>query len=208
MEWRVSAKIVSVACMRDSRHWAGVIKRSAGYAVMLFDVDGPSGTEPLSFDLNMERSSDPTLAGTLPEGRLLAIGWGFTENGQVYAARFFPNSEAEHPQHLRIPVPSGNANSVTPPVLSPAGDRLAWFVRSRRIPLGWPATHRFWTLLKTAPSWQIGLWTTRPDGSDPVEIGHYTPKDNNDCPSLLQWTPDGRSLSFRYQGALYCVPAR
>ncbi len=212
--WRTPGDLVGSAWMRDSRHWAGIVSSQTGYAVAVFDVNDNSRSAPPSFLLRMDGHTRampraaPTLAGTLPDGRLLAIDWRDTHNGQVHAARFFPDAEAEHPQNLRIPVPSEDAISLVEPVLSPAGDRLAWFVLAHLSPPGWPATRRFWSLLKVRPSTQVGLWTTTPDGGDPRAVGVYTPKGEFDYPSLLQWTPDGRSLSFRHQGALYRVPVR
>ncbi len=206
--WRTPGAIESSAWMRDSRHWAGLLRTHKGYAVRLFDVDGPSDTQSLSFDLKLDLSAAPALAGTLPDGRLLAIAWDCTGDGCVHAARFFPDAEAEHPQNLRIPVPCGNyAQPIVPPILSPDGSRLAWFVFALKVPPGWPVTRRFWTFLKKAPSGRIGLWTTRPDGADAREVGSYTPRDQFDRPTLLQWTPDGKSLSFRHQGALNKVPS-
>ena len=219
VEWQISRKPESTLWMPDSRRWVALLNGDAGYQLALFDLRDPAGINRYEFDIQARADWNgvghtgipiaPTLAGTLPDGRILAINWSAPEKGQVLTARFLPNDEVEHPRKQRIPVPAGTAAvPLLPPVLSPSGDRVAWFVSVPRTPLGWPVTAKFWALSKTTPSVQIGLWTTGADGSDPQEVGVYTRQDPDDRPSLLQWTPDGRSLSFRYHGALYVVPAQ
>ena len=200
--------------MRDNRHWASLVRWRRGYGIFLFDLDQPTLISKRILDTGSRtdwgvgNETAPTLAGTLPDGRLLAIHWSAPANGKVLTAEFLPETEVEYPRKRRIPVPAAaTAEPLVPPVLSPAGDRLAWFVAAPRTPLGWPATRRFWSLWKIGSSVQIALWTTRPDGGDPQEVGAYTQEDSEDRPSLLQWTPDGRNLSFRHHGALYSVPA-
>jgi hypothetical protein len=218
IDWPVPEGIDSEVWLRDSRGWAGVVPERAGYKIAVFDAARSESMAAYPFDVDgksdwpFNQSSlhpvTPVLAGTLDDGRLLAINWSAPVKGQVLAARFLPGAEAAHPRKQVIPVPAGTAaEPILPPVLSPTDNRLAWFVAVRRVPLGWPATQRFWSLWKTRPSEQIGLWTTRSDGSDAREIGVYTQTDADDHPSQLQWTPDGRSLSFRYDGALYTIPA-
>jgi hypothetical protein len=215
IDWRFNGNFESPVWMRDSRHWVGLSRERGEYLVDLFDLDRPNDRSEHILDVQERKEWEspggiaPTLAGVMPDGRVFAIQWSQPADGQVLTARFLPDGEVEYPRTRRIPIPAGRkAVPLLPPVLSPDGERIAWFISVPRTPLGWPATQRFWAPFKTAPSVQIGLWTTRLDGSDPNEIGVFTRRDPDDRPSLLQWTPDGRNLSFRYQGALFFVPAK
>jgi hypothetical protein len=131
------------------------------------------------------------------------------DQGEVAALSFNAGSDDTRSQNIRVPVPGGRQSTLLcPPVLSPGGDRLAWLVSVAHVPLGWPATRRFWSACHVAPIVEAGLWTTRPDGSDPLEVGECPTRSQDDQPTMLQWTPDGRDLTFRHEGALYSIPAR
>lgn len=215
IEWRLPTDIDSAAWTRDTRQLVTIVTGDSGYRMDLFDLDHVNPTTSVRVSgLNISGDpfpffTAPAFAGTLPDGSLLATLWTRPVNGRLLVGRFSPDVNADQWRTERIPVPAGRAaDLLVAPMLSPGGDRLAWFVSARRTPLGWPSTRAFWSMLKMAPSTQIALYTTKPDGSDPVEIGAYTPKDETDRPSLLQWTSNGRSLSFRHLGALYTVPAQ
>ncbi len=113
-----------------------------------------------------------------------------------------------HRYSVHAPLNGHFANSnpwYQPSVLSPQGDRLAWLIVREYTPPGQRKQR------------MIGLWVSRLDGSGMQEIGHmdYQPNDfghrgyepKKEVPQHLRWTPDGKRLSFQYQGALYTVPA-
>jgi hypothetical protein len=212
IEWPASSAPTGVAWLPDGRTFAELAYGSNGQELRVFSIDRPSRFARYAFRALHSNTTlggmGAGLAGVLANGKLLVVDWSPAPGGQVDAYCFQPNAEAEHPRTTSIAVPAGgDAGSILPPVLSPAGNRLAWCMAAQIMPPGWPATGRLWSFCHVAPSLRVGFWTTRPDGSDPQEIGSYTPKTDDDRPSLLQWTPDGRCLSFRHDGALYTVPA-
>ncbi len=216
VEWRIPFAPSESVWLRDGRRCAVLgLRGSEGLSLAVCDLNRPEWSTIHAFDegagpeWNSTSGGFPALAGTLADGSVLAIRWSEPFQGEVSSARFNPDTEVERPHKAPIRVPAGSgALPLLPPVLSPAGDRIAWFVGIVRTPVGWPATRAFWTLCRQAPATQVALWTTRPDGGDPREIGVYTSTDEFDRPSLLQWTSDGRSLSFRHQGTLYKVQAQ
>lgn len=157
---------------------------------------------PISIPISM------ALIGTTPEDRVVAVDWRNPVHGNIASANFFPDPKSVIPTRYTIPIPpDGRAVPVTSPLIAPKGDRIAWFVSIPSEPPGWPLTQKLWSIWKVKPQTVIALWTTRLDGGEPTEVGHYVLKNTTDMPSMLQWTPDSKRLSFRYQGSLYCVPA-
>jgi hypothetical protein len=93
--------------------------------------------------------------------------------------------------------------------LSPSGDRLAWKTIGDRIPFP-DFVSRLLPFVDPSSHPVIGLWVSRVDGGDLHEIG------DEDAPRIdgwsqylydLGWTPNGKRVSFIFQGSLWTTPA-
>ena len=87
--------------------------------------------------------------------------------------------------------------------LSPDRTRLAWKFVVKPLPLGIKVTINSSYVRHSAPS-EAGLWTSDLNFNHLHEIGTVDIRD--DQISTVRWTPDGKSLSFVDDNALYTVP--
>jgi hypothetical protein len=112
-----------------------------------------------------------------------------------------------------IRLPQGEHYPTEDVELSPPGDRLAWLIHIMAEPSLVQRMLSRWMPWLEARS-HIELRTTKLDGSDVNRIGyielHYLQPYEDDYagPGGLRWLPDGRRLSFVYQGGLWTVPVR
>jgi hypothetical protein len=103
---------------------------------------------------------------------------------------------------------------------SPQGDQVAWLVeqehRSAFATLVSQEFPYFMAAQRAAVQRTRSIWTCRLDGTQMHEIGSVplaiaSMPENDDVvyysPHTLRWLPDGRQLSFIYNGALYTIPA-
>jgi len=97
--------------------------------------------------------------------------------------------------------------------LSPQGDHLAWLVhRQVNSPSpGWLS--RWLPRASVAPRFYTELRVTDPDGTNVRTIGsiEWKPQSRNNAaerPYRMHWLPDGRHISFIYDGSLWAVPTR
>ena len=74
--------------------------------------------------------------------------------------------------------------------------------------------HRFIPSLSVKPVVTEGLWVSRPNVQEMLEIGHIRLRtdigndiEGDDIEQAL-WLPDGNQLSFIYKGMLYVVPIK
>jgi hypothetical protein len=138
--------------------------------------------------------------------RLIALaGWDLHGYGDV--PRQFTIGEAS----IGMPAKPESTATVTPPAgltmhcgaaLSPHSDRIAWLAAR-----------------ETAKGSVVTLWVSKLDGSAWKEIGYVDAARPDTgfgehlenflatAPGGLHWLPDGKTLSFRYKGTLYTVPA-
>jgi hypothetical protein len=101
--------------------------------------------------------------------------------------------------HLPVPLPTNEELA-----LSPRADRLAWRSVSVHVPPWQQWLHRLFSHYKVKSQYVTTLYTARLDGSGLKEVGHIHRAVYLEG---LQWSPDGKQLSFYYGNALYTVPA-
>ena len=91
--------------------------------------------------------------------------------------------------------------------LSPDGTRLCLGVKGKHTISGGELVRSLLSKLGCHDHTTWELWTCNLDGSDMREVGYidYTP--TTDIPYSIQWTPDGKRLSFLLAKMLYTVPA-
>ncbi|MCW3097371.1 MAG: hypothetical protein JWL77_2989 [Chthonomonadaceae bacterium] len=95
--------------------------------------------------------------------------------------------------------------------ISPIGDRIAWLVDAKDVAPGLAALHRLIPFIKVPSQPRHELWISRLDGTGMRILGETSTKVRNGNPLLigdLRWLPDGKHLSFFYDGALWTVPAK
>lgn len=78
--------------------------------------------------------------------------------------------------------------------------------------LCWLSVHRLIPKFNPRPIYTESVWISRTDGHGMQELGHVpTHLDENGTPQDLlrdvRWLPDGRQISFVYEGTLYVMPA-
>ena len=95
-------------------------------------------------------------------------------------------------------------------VYSPKGDRVAWLIaRSSVAPIdAW--LQRLIPSYKVPQLHTVGVWISQINGNDMHELGHVTtnssPYEGNPTrivPQDVRWLPDGKHLSFSYNGNLW-----
>lgn len=108
-------------------------------------------------------------------------------------------------------LPGSFANGVA---YSPGGDRVAWFLDKPRVSLGFA---RMWNRLfhphNPIPPSDLSLSVSGLQGEGLREIGsvEYQASTSADSwqlyPHFIKWLPDGKTISFIYDGSLWTVPA-
>jgi len=97
--------------------------------------------------------------------------------------------------------------------LSPQGDRLAWLVH-RQVNSPAPAWLSRWLpRASVVPRFYTELRVTDPDGTNVRTIGSTEWKPLNrdsaaERPCRMHWLPDGRHISFLYDGSLWVAPTQ
>lgn len=131
-------------------------------------------------------------------------------------------------QTYRVLLPPGTVSGSV--IVSPNGRQLAWLLDTeRRSPVAELLVRLVPThpLALRPPRRSVSLWTSNVDGSDFACVGAYASPPPRPVPaaagrkvvlladsrpgrlpSRLRWTPDGRRLSFVFDGALWTVPAK
>ncbi len=146
--------------------------------------------------------------GCRTDGRIVVATSSFEDGVRtVKLVDFGVKSGDTSPHSVSISLPPelwSVGSTVHGMALSPTGDRLAWF-------------------FEPSGNWQTQLWISHADGTQMRLVGrqqaHVDPARSGDMsqysimslsyllPLTLQWTPDGKRISFLYKGVLYTVPA-
>jgi hypothetical protein len=180
--------------MPDSKQWVELIQRYSNrtYTIHLARVYEVGRPRPLR-TIRITGLQDGLPVGVTYDG-LVAMHVG-TKHGNAPTAqldlalvRIDSDSATARPVSIPIPV----SYNVADVILSPKGDRLAWVARQG------PVAESLHT-----------LYTADADGSHFRSIGSAvgirTPREFS-WPRELRWLPDGKHVSFAYNGALYVVP--
>ena len=185
--------------MQDNRQWVELIQRYDRnewrfIQAIIHSLDAPTTSQ----SIRLTGTAGGLALGVTHENRLLIADY---VNDPIREARCFlmelhPQVAVTTEYTISLPVGPTHINQI---VLSPQGDRLAWVLGSvlDRENIG------FWVSdLKGAQMHQIG--------SVPVletRRGPRQEKTGLDWPQELCWRPDGKQLSFLYDGALWTVPS-
>jgi hypothetical protein len=117
-------------------------------------------------------------------------------------------NDEEHPlRSFRVTLPTEvYAASMT---VSPQRQRVAYQLEFHRSSAFARLRHHFFSTYQVTEQKEIGLWTSRLDGSQMQEIGHIEIPPHADIASQiedLRWLPDEKHVSFTFKNALYTVP--
>jgi hypothetical protein len=206
-------RIDSIAWSHDSPSWIGLLNNTDPSAGLIYDVYTQA-----------ERRVDFSSPATLPKGEyrfwsllaqrsnghflLISLRQGYQFNNDVLFADIPPEREKGAPKQWAIHVPSNAfAKEVA---LSPLGDRLIWnlvFVASKESPnQPRPEAQLKWM--------RSEIWLSKLDGSGMQRLGDlvFNLLDSEDSYESaaknlvrLQWSPDGKHISYIYDRKLYIV---
>ncbi len=203
----------AAAWMPDSRHWVQIgPSRQWQARLRLFSLDDPDRVQDFDLASQQTISGAAQLLGVTRSDDLLVLpvpgGWTAGLDLQAYTLPTQANAgRILTPKNLHIALPPKNSVLPVRIALSPAGDRLTFFVISFVDTPHQALLRKFWGMLGRHPHYVIALWTCRPDGKERQEIGEMPYKVDEETPTDLRWLPGGKRLSFLYKGTLYTVPA-
>ncbi len=212
----------------DSRRWVQVVADGKNIYAFVEGLDSPGFIRKIPLGYPKDSIGDnggirTTLLGWTKSGSLLASNGESTDFPNIIAHRtisFFEFNVDDGPVRLReysVKLPNEDLLSFLYPyrepevVLSPGGDRLGWivFAKEGEAPLH-KLLARWIPKLRKQPRNIIELCTSRLDGSGMKMIGfldYDKIHDNPKAPFCLRWLPNGKSLSFIFDNALWTIPA-
>lgn len=161
---------------------------------------GPAARIPLG------RKVDSFFVGVLPDKRLMFMPY---DGGRVMldvdytAVRIDSRNVELRNGKLRLPCHA----AIETAEFSPDGRRVAWTLFCDRRPRGpsWYRRLMRWMGRPDVNTWE--LWTSDFEGKHWNQVGIIGDSGNSDLPYALQWTSDGRRLSFLIRKTLYVVDA-
>lgn len=199
--------IPELVWMPDSRHFTALTDYS-GYTLHIYSLDAPSHPQ--------ERQLPPFPSEWIPKVNFFLRLIGFPSAGRALCdligddEQGIPNTDfynvpidgkTADSRHYTIPIPKEvRINGIDALELSPQGDRLVW-------------CYRYLHYFNNGYSNRQEIWVSDVDGSHVHEIGFHEmtriegQQAMSDILIALQWTPDGKRLSFLYKDALWTVPA-
>lgn len=198
----------------DSRRWMEFIDDGELIKYVVFrDADRPDHAERVRVPPGSafsKREVGPFFGTFTSDDHVLVNDWFSPDIGlqprsvMVFEFRF--GKEVELVRQCRIAFPNGaGLNDLS---FSPRGDRMAWvFNLNREPPMSWlPAPFRKILGLRTQAV--VSIWMSGTDGKGMREL-LYTPdvkSDDGEGVTTLRWLPDGKTLSFWFDKALWTVP--
>jgi hypothetical protein len=165
-----------------------------------------------TYKLFKTSSQEPVLLPTKLNLKQPGVNLGATSAGTYVSADWSPYtttdikiketdlSTGKLVNAFSIPSPGGD---LLGPLMSPDGHRLLWHM-GRGIhegPLGW--FHSFMMALRSGAETQT-IWVSNLDGTSMRILGSVDV--NSDTGFYAQFIPDGKSLSFTYNGWLWTAP--
>ena len=158
-----------------------------------------------------------------PSGRIVALGDSYFSGvvkpgdavklgSKLSHVRSFVEFNLNHPDQpgktWAIPVPSDAASFYCE--VSPRHDQLLWIVQSNKMPLFTQLSQSLPKALRQHPRYLARWMVSDLAGNNMHTIVEYEISDLYfNRPDLIspKWTPDGKHVSFEYQGALYITSA-
>jgi hypothetical protein len=111
---------------------------------------------------------------------------------------------------------SGEAGNIVEVALSPNGKKIAWMQLDWEDPVPWPVMLYYRWMPSALTESRLSFWECRLDGSQKHIISRQTihmgvltffsDTHRSITPHNLQWSPDGKQLSFLREGNLWVVP--
>lgn len=192
-----------IAWMQDNRHWLEVqngeeLRQATGFKarVLFYSLDKP-GVKTLPLQVPDWVSG----CWFTPKGHLVVaslVGGAGTDDVYDFA---FPAPQPVRKVTLSLP-----ATDVTECALSPQGDRFAWQLYKVHLsPRANLAERAVSLLLRRQTAYTHSIWVSDLDGGNLRQI---TPETERAGPAYIHWTPDGKSIGYRYSDALWIVPAQ
>ena len=179
---------------------------SGGAQLRIYPLDKPAVIVPV----DMAITDAPTLLGILPNNHAVAaVVMAFhpdAPHNKTAKLYDFPLEGGAPLRTYTVVKPYGQNSHDMEAALSPRGDRIAWLFLNDHKPPFYNALRRVYNALGVRPSTTVGIWISKPDGSDMRALGSVSLKAGEGMPADLRWIPSGDHLSFLYNGGLYLVP--
>jgi hypothetical protein len=210
---------------KDARGWVAVIEFYNGWHLLHYQTE-PSRTImdiPLTVYMGQREASPCVFRGGSTNGDFPRVGLGLDKESRALTVPMFLNMNSGRVNLGRLARGQDAPVTVSLPqdarpyevAISPSGDKLAWLLWFDK-PSSYPRWMRPWLPpAMTRDQNTVALYTSLCDGRGMRLIGQI-PLTNQSrvFPSAmaaglgsLEWTPDGKRLSFIYSNALYTVPA-
>lgn len=185
------------AWLPDGRHWIEIIGQT-GSAVVVHDIVAPENLSITDLDIgprDPSRAMLLALLGLIANGRMVAVVNSDAEGTTLLEIGIEARGQSPVFHHITVP----DNGAVVHIIVSPRGDRLAWqcYKRNQHTKQG-PSGDQAASQLGVTQ-----VFTSELDGRNLRLLG-LLPGVEVDG---LQWTPDGKQVSFVYKRALYVVPA-
>ena len=198
-----SVSFPKIAWMQDNRHWLEIqngeeLRQATGFKarVLFYSLNKP-GVRTLPLQVPNWVSG----CWFTPQGHLIVaslVGGAGTNDVYDFA---FPDPQPVRKITLSLP-----ATDVTECALSAKGGQFAWqLYKVHLTPRANLAERAASLLLRRQAAYTHSVWVSDLDGSN---LRQLTPETERVGPSYIHWTPDGQSVGYRYDDALWTVPAQ
>jgi hypothetical protein len=203
------------AWLPDSRHWAALVPDGSGADIFISSAETRTGAPGITIRVPLPNS---------PLSNASFANWysyrlaGIAPNGHAIMTRWRPGKDCalDICDFALTPGATAKTTTLTWPAgvttweevsLSPKADRFALIEHT-----GGYGKRPRWLERLFPPRFTMKLIVRKLDGMDRREIGSIVTDEapspmNDDAPSSLRWTPDGKKLSYIYKDYLYTVPA-
>ncbi len=191
-----------IAWMQDSKHWIQIPSDEG--------VWRSSATPTPTRFYSLDTATVKTIPLFLPSW---VSGCWFTPKNHLIVASLVGGAGTDDvydfvlpsPQPVRKVTLSLPATDITECALSPKGNQFAWQLYKVHL---WPranlAERAMSLLFHRRTSYTRSVWVSDFDGG---HLRQVTSETERVGPTYIHWTPDSKRIGFRYQNALWTVPA-
>ncbi len=208
-DWSNIEQLDNVEWLNDKHHWIGFFKERHGrnYThAIIYDINDIqykkivriSSTCPINYGYT---SVDSSIIVSDNEILSSAVCWNNIQTTQVKVNtwKLMENSFPVHELTLNLPR-NATLQSLR---FSPQGDMILYALQFKETPLLFSLLHQLWPNINLRSTIHNSLWLSETRSGKMHMLGVI--KQRLD-PSLIQWLPDGKHLSFIYKDRLYMFP--
>lgn len=217
-KWSEPGPSIARRLFLDSRRLALTFSFADKYILLIRDLQNPAQDRLLNTAQQVESAIAPYAAlhpwlidvvrdGTVGSGSMHVVGVPILATSPLNAQTLcLSTPNPTRTRILNLP-PSAHLEEVA---VSPQQKYILYHLHTSQSSPSLAWLHRFIPQIPVTPTVTDALWVSRSDGSGLHEIGHepYTGLSSispNDRLESIQWLPDGKRISFTYEGMLYVL---